>query len=96
MASTHVQHMQKALDQMNLQLHHVITDLTGLTGMTIVEAILGESATLSTGGTARPAGQGHPGDHRQVAGGRLSPRASVYAPPVVDGVPSLPRVDQGL
>jgi transposase len=31
MASTHVLHMQKALDQMNLQLHHVISDLTGLT-----------------------------------------------------------------
>ncbi|MFQ5705762.1 MAG: IS110 family transposase [Gemmatimonadales bacterium] len=41
MASQHVHHMQKALDQMNLQLHHVISDLTGLTGLTIVEAILG-------------------------------------------------------
>lgn len=40
MASIHVQHMQKALDQMNLQLHHVISDITGLTGMAIIEAIL--------------------------------------------------------
>src|SRR6266436_2963377 len=40
MSSSHVQHMQKALDQMNLQLHHVISDITGLTGMTILEAIL--------------------------------------------------------
>ncbi len=40
LASTHIQHMQKALDQMNLQLHHVISDITGLTGMAIVEAIL--------------------------------------------------------
>ncbi len=40
MASTHVQHMQKALDQMNLQLHHVIRDITALTGITIIEAIL--------------------------------------------------------
>jgi transposase len=39
-ASTHVQHMQKALDQMNLQLHHVISDITGLTGTAIIEAIL--------------------------------------------------------
>jgi len=39
-ASTHVQHMQKALDQMNLQLHHVISDITGLTGIAIIEAIL--------------------------------------------------------
>jgi transposase len=40
MASAHIQHMQKALDQMNLQLHHVISDITGLTGMAIIEAIL--------------------------------------------------------
>jgi len=40
MASQHVQHMQKALTQMNVQIHHVINDLTGLTGMAIVDAIL--------------------------------------------------------
>jgi transposase len=40
MASTHVQHMQKALDQMNLQLHHVISDITGVTGLAIIDAIL--------------------------------------------------------
>lgn len=41
MGSQHVHHMQKALDQMNVQLHHVISDLTGVTGLAIVEAILG-------------------------------------------------------
>jgi transposase len=40
MAATHVQHMQKALDQMNLQLHHVISDITGQTGLAIIDAIL--------------------------------------------------------
>jgi len=40
MASSHVQHMQKALEQMNLQLHHVISDITGTTGLAILEAIL--------------------------------------------------------
>lgn len=40
MASVHVQHMQKALTQMNLQLHHVISDITGLTGLSIIDAIL--------------------------------------------------------
>jgi len=40
MAATHVQHMQKALDQMNLQLHHVISDITGMTGLAIIDAIL--------------------------------------------------------
>jgi len=38
--STHVLRMQKALDQMNLQLHHVISDITGLTGLRIIDAIL--------------------------------------------------------
>jgi transposase len=40
MAATHVHHVQKALDQMNLQLHHVISDITGQTGLAIVDAIL--------------------------------------------------------
>jgi transposase len=36
-----VQWMQKALDQMNVQVHRAVTDLTGRTGMTIVRAIVG-------------------------------------------------------
>jgi hypothetical protein len=32
--------MQKALDQMNIQLHHVISDITGVTGLAIIDAIL--------------------------------------------------------
>lgn len=40
MAAQHVQHMQKALTQMNLQIHHVINDLTGMTGMAIIDAII--------------------------------------------------------
>ena len=39
-ASQHVQHMQKALTQMNVKLQHVITDITGKTGMDIIEAIV--------------------------------------------------------
>ena len=39
-AAAHVQHMQKALEQMNVQLHKVISDITGVTGMRIIEAIL--------------------------------------------------------
>jgi transposase len=39
-AGAHIQHMQKALSQMNVQLHHVVSDLTGLTGMKIIRAIL--------------------------------------------------------
>ena len=39
-AASHVQHMQKALMQMNVQLHHVVSDITGVTGMRIIGAIL--------------------------------------------------------
>lgn len=39
-AAAHIQHMQKALMQMNLQLHHVVSDITGATGLRIIRAIL--------------------------------------------------------
>ena len=39
-AASHIQHMQKALTEMNLQLHHVVSDITGATGLRIIRAIL--------------------------------------------------------
>ena len=39
-AAAHIQHMQKALTFMNLQLHHVVSDVTGVTGMKIIRAIV--------------------------------------------------------
>jgi len=39
-AASHIQHMQKALAQMNLQLTNVVSDITGMTGMRIIKAIL--------------------------------------------------------
>ena len=40
MTVKHIQHMHKALDQMNLHLHHVISDVTGVTGLRILRAIV--------------------------------------------------------
>src|SRR6266446_6100192 len=40
MAAEHVLHMQKALDQMSLQVHRVLIDITGLSGLRILDAIL--------------------------------------------------------
>lgn len=40
-AATHINRMQKALNEMNIQLHHVISDITGLTGLKIIKAIVG-------------------------------------------------------
>jgi len=47
LATVHLQHMQKALDQMNLQIHHVISDLAGTTGLAIVDAIVAGERDLA-------------------------------------------------
>jgi transposase len=39
-ASRHIQQMHKALDQMNVQIHRVLSDITGVSGLAIVDAIL--------------------------------------------------------
>ena len=39
-AGQHVQHMQKALEQMNVKLPEVVSDITGVTGLAIIQAIL--------------------------------------------------------
>jgi transposase len=47
-AARHIQHMQKALEQMNLKLAEVLSDITGLTGRKIITAILaGERDALT-------------------------------------------------
>ncbi len=40
-AASQIQHMQKAMTEMNLQLHHVVADITGATGIRIIRAIIG-------------------------------------------------------
>lgn len=40
-SSMHIQHIQKALQQMNVLLHNVVSDVTGATGMRILKAIIG-------------------------------------------------------
>jgi transposase len=40
-AAGHVQHMQKALERMNIKLHDVISSLTGASGLAVVRAIVG-------------------------------------------------------
>ena len=39
-ASSHVQHIQKSLTQMNFQIHNVISDIVGVTGLSIIDAIV--------------------------------------------------------
>ena len=40
MAAEHILHMQKSLSLMNVQVHHVLSDITGLSGLAILDAIL--------------------------------------------------------
>lgn len=40
MASTHIRMMHKALEQMNIKVQHVITDITGKSGQEIIKAII--------------------------------------------------------
>lgn len=40
MRSQHIQHMHKALDQMNLKLHYMLNDIKGASGQRMVRAIL--------------------------------------------------------
>jgi hypothetical protein len=50
-AAQHLQHMQKALQQMNLKLTQVVTDITGVPGLAIIKAILAgerDGLTLAT------------------------------------------------
>jgi transposase len=39
-AARHIQHMQKSMEQMNVKLEKVLSDITGVTGMLIIDAIL--------------------------------------------------------
>jgi len=43
--AAHIQHMQKALQLMNLQLPRVLSDITGVTGMQIIRAIVSGERT---------------------------------------------------
>src|SRR5882672_11086076 len=40
MSVKHIQHMPKSLDQMHLHLPHVISDVTGVTGLRMIRAIV--------------------------------------------------------
>jgi transposase len=51
--SVQCQHLQKALQQMNVQLHQVLSDVTGVSGLRIIEAILtGERDVKTLAGLA--------------------------------------------
>jgi transposase len=60
-ACVHVQRMQKALTEMNVQLHQVVSDITGTTGMSIIRAIVAGEHDPQTLASLR-----HPRSHRSA------------------------------
>ena len=55
MAAEHILHIQKALNQMNVQVHHVLSDITGFSGLAILDAILaGERDSLKLAHLCHP------------------------------------------
>jgi hypothetical protein len=60
--------MQKALMEMNVQLHHVVSDITGVTGMKIIRAIVaGERDLEGVSRVSRRALQGFNRDNQSRA-----------------------------
>ena len=47
MGTTHILHMQKSLEQMNIKLANVISDITGVSGLNIIEAIISGERDLA-------------------------------------------------
>lgn len=77
-ASDHIRHMQKALDLMNLKLHTVVDDITGVTGMRIIRAILnGNRDPQALAAMRHRRCRNSEETPREGVGGELSGRASV-------------------
>jgi transposase len=73
MAAQHVQHMHKSLTQMNLQIHHVISDITGSTGLAIIDAILtGERDPAVLARLRDPRIKATSGGHREILARQLA------------------------
>ena len=94
-AAHHVQHMQKALTQMNLKLQHVISNITGKTGMRIIETIvMGERDPWKLAGLRDPRTRA---DQRTIAKslqGTLARGAHIRADPGAGALSGLSGQDR--
>ena len=71
----------------------MISEITGVTGLAIVDAIIG--------GQRDPAGLAKLRDHRiharaEIAGGQLETRASVHVEAVAANLPAISGIDHGM
>src|SRR6516164_3559733 len=94
MAGTHVQHMHKALTQMNLQIQHVIADLTGTTGLAILDAILaGERDPAQLAKWRDPRIKAKPEIIQKSLVGNWQPQTTNYPEAVASAVRGVPAAD---
>lgn len=94
-ASEQVLRMQKALDQMNLQIHHVISDVTRADGLG--DPRRNTCWRTRSGGAGAIEGSKNQSirrDDRQISGWGLSAGAHVYVTPVAGSLPLLPKIDR--
>ena len=96
-AASWVQRMQKALVLMNLQLHHVLTDVTGVTGVAILRDIVaGETDSAVLARHRDPRCKATEGGDRRRAHRALPRRTCVRASPSARGLRLLPDADRPL
>ena len=95
-AAAHIQHMQKALTFMNLQLHHVVSDVTGVTGMKIIRAIIAGERDPKVLATMRDVRCKASTERRGRAGRQLSARARLRAGTGTGPVRLLPTPGRGM
>jgi transposase len=91
-AAAHVQHMQKALEQMNVKLTEVLSDITGVTGLRIIRAVLaGEREAHVLAGLASPKCAKTKDEFALALQGLWQPRAPVRAATGARPVRDLPE-----
>jgi transposase len=96
MAAQHVMHMQKSLDQMNLQLHHVLSEITGLSGQRILDAILaGERDPIQLAELCDARVESSQDTVARALEGDYRARTSVHIEAVACGLAVLPAPDRG-
>ena len=94
-ASMWIQHIQKALNEMNLHLHHVLSDISGQSGLAILDAILaGERDPRKLASLADYRVQEKPSPDRSGADGRLPPGTALRARPSAAELPPDPATNR--
>jgi transposase len=93
MASQHTMHMQ-ALSQMNVQIHHVLSEVTSVSGLAMLDAILaGERDPVILAGLCNWRVRS-PREVIEGFGGRLPSWASLYLAPVTARISLVPEDDR--